>query len=225
MARVGVQEPSHITATAIGSEISSALLFLIAEAYPDAAEAAKRINPNAADVGSIERGLLAALKMLAEGRLSDIFAEPLPEMTTVPSADRAVEALLVLLLRGVRTLAQQLSDPAAVEAPVAARQLFQRAKALCIDELPDPFGDGRPAYSVFPGPLHLANLLIAAERDLGGAALSHLPAPAGADRSSVEPDRPTDGSVAPLSLAQPLGGDPAGIPGARPVGGDQLSYR
>jgi hypothetical protein len=35
LARVGVQEPSRITATAVGSEISSALLFLIAEAYPD----------------------------------------------------------------------------------------------------------------------------------------------------------------------------------------------
>jgi hypothetical protein len=184
LARVGVHEPSRITATAVGSEISSALLFLIAEAYPDAAEAAKRINPNAVDVGQIERSLLATLKMLAEGRLSDILAEPLPETSTVPSADRAVEALLVILLRGVRALAQQLSDPAAVEARVAARQLFQRAKALCIDELPDPFGDGRPAYSVFSGPLHLANLLIAAERDLGGAALSHLPAPAGADAAA-----------------------------------------
>jgi hypothetical protein len=184
LARIGVQEQSRITATAVGSEISTALLFLIAEAYPDAAEAAKRINPNAAEAGPIERSLLTALKMLAEGRLSDIFAEPLPEMTTAPSADRAVEALLVILLRGVRVLAQQLSDPAAVEDPVAARQLFQRVKALCIDELPDAFGDGRPAYSVFSGPLHLANLLIAAERDLGGAALSHLPAPAGSDAAA-----------------------------------------
>lgn len=181
LARVDVQEPSRITATAVSSEISSALLFLIAEAYPDAAEAAKRINPNAAEAGPIEHSLLTALKMLAEGRLSDIFAEPLPEMTAAPSADRAVEALLVLLLRGVRALAQQLSDPAAVEGPVVPRQLFQRVKAFCIDELPDAFGDGRPAYSVFSGPLHLANLLIAADRDLGGAALSRLPAPAGAD--------------------------------------------
>jgi hypothetical protein len=184
LARVGVQEPSRITATAVGSEISSALLFLIAEAYPDAAEAAKRINPNAAEMGPIERGLLASLKMLAEGRLSAILAEPIPEMVAAPSADRAVEALLVLLLRGVQVLARQLSDPAPVEAPVAARQLFQRVKALCIDELPDPFGDGRPAYSVFSGPLHLANLLIAAERDLGAAALSHLPAPAGTDAAA-----------------------------------------
>ena len=181
LARVGVQEPSRITGTAVSSEISSALLFLIAQAYPDAAEAAKRINPNAADAGPIERNLLTALKLLAEGRLRDIFAEPLPEITTAPSADRAVETLLLLLLRGVRALAQQLSDPTGVEDSIIARQLFQRVKALCIDELPDAFGDGRPAYSVFSGPLHLVNLLIAAERDLGGAALSHLPAPTGVD--------------------------------------------
>ncbi len=181
LARVGVQEPSRISATAISSEISSALLFLIAEAYPDAAEAAKRINLNAAEAGLVEHSLLTALKMLAEGRLNNILAEPLPEMSTATLADRAVEALLGLLLRGVRALAQRLSDPATPEAPDVARQLFQRVKALCIDELPDAFGDGRPAYSVFSGPLHLANLLIAAERDLGDAALSHLPAPAGVD--------------------------------------------
>ena len=142
---------------------------------------ASPIELDAAEATPIERGLLMALKMLAEGRLSDVFAEPLPEMTAAPSADRAVEALLDLLLRGVRALAQHLSGPAAAKTSVVARQLFQRVKALCIDELPDPFGDGRPAYSVFAGPLHLANLLIAAERDLGGAALSHLPAPTGTD--------------------------------------------
>jgi len=184
LARVGVREPTCITATTVSSEISSALLFLIAEAYPDAAETAKRINLNAAESGPIERSLLMALKMLAEGRLREIVAEPLPETTTAPSVDRAVEALLILLLRGVRALAQQLSNPVAVGAPDVARQLFQRVKALCIYELPNPFGDDRPAYSVFSGPLHLANLLIAAERDLGGAALAHLPAPAGVDAAA-----------------------------------------
>ena len=183
-ARVRRSGPSRITATAVSSEISSALLFLIAEAYPDAAEAAKRINPNAEESGPIERSLLTALQMLAEGRLGDIFAEPLPETTMAPSVDRAVEALLTLLLRGVRALAQQLSASAAAEDPAIASQLFQRVKALCIDELPDAFGDGRQAYSVFSGPLHLANLLIAAERDLGGAALSQLPSPTGVDAAA-----------------------------------------
>ncbi|OAI30629.1 helicase, partial [Methylosinus sp. R-45379] len=36
----------------------------------------------------------------------------------------------------------------------------------------------------FSGPLHLANLLISAERDMGAAALAHLPAPTGIDASS-----------------------------------------
>lgn len=184
LARVGAREPTRITATSVSSEISSSLLFLIAEAYPDAAEAAKRINPNAEEAGPIERSLLAALKMLAEGRLGDIVAEPLPEMTTSPSVSRAVEALLILLLRGIRALALQLGGSAAAENPAVARQLFLRAKALCIDELPDAFADGRPAYSVFSGPLHLANLLIAAERDLSGAALAHLPAPTGTDAAA-----------------------------------------
>lgn len=181
LARVGAQPASRISATSISSEISAALLFLIAEAYPDAAEAAKRIVLDGDAAGSTERALLVALKKLAEGRLGDILSDPLPQAAASAPEDRALEALLDLLLRGVRALARQLRNTASTDDPRVARQLFLRVKALCIDELANPFGDGRAAYSVFSGPLHLANLLISAEKDMGAAALAHLPAPTGLD--------------------------------------------
>ncbi len=177
LARVGDQPASRISATSISSEISAALLFLVAEAYPDASEAAKRIvaDPDEAT----ERALLVAIRKLAEGRLGEVISDPLPEPSAVAPEDRALEALLDLLLRGVRALGRQLRNTATDEDPSVARALFLRVKALCVDELADPFGDGRAAYSVFSGPLHLANLLIAAERDMAAAALAHLPAPTG----------------------------------------------
>lgn len=183
LARVGTQPASRISATNISSEISAALLFLIAEAYPDAAEAAKRIVADSEEAGPTERALLVALKKLAEGRLGEVISDPLPERGAVAPEDRALEALLDLLLRGVRALGRQLRNTASDDDDGAARQLFLQVKALCVDELADPFGDGRAAYSVFSGPLHLANLLLAAERDMGNAALAHLPAPSGIDQT------------------------------------------
>ena len=182
LTRVGTQPASRISATNISSEISAALLFLIAEAYQDAAEAAKRIVADSEEAGPTERGLLVALKKLAEGRLGEVISDPLPGSSALAPEDRALEALLDLLLRGVRALGRQLRNPAS-EDDGTARQLFLRVKALCVDELADPFGDGRAAYSVFSGPLHLANLLLAAERDMGAAALAHLPAPIGIDQT------------------------------------------
>lgn len=179
LARVGDQPASRISATNISSEISAALLFLIAEAYPDAAEAAKRIVAHPDEAGPTERALLVALRKLAEGRLGELISDPLPDRTAVAPEDRALETLLDLLLRGVRALGRQLRNSEADEDASVARALFQRVKALCVNELADPFGDGRAAYSVFSGPLHLANLLIAAERDMAAAALAHLPAPTG----------------------------------------------
>jgi len=181
LAWVGVQAPTCITASFVSSEVSAALLFMIAEAYPDAAEAAKRIAPAPDRASPTERALLAGLKMLAEGRLYDILDAPDPEMLAdAPAAERALEALLGLLLNGVQALARRLTRPGAA-ADDAPSDLFRRVKALCIDELPDPFGDGRSAFSIYSGPLHLANLLLAVNRDLSDAAIALLPAPDGID--------------------------------------------
>ncbi|WP_152047169.1 DEAD/DEAH box helicase [Aureimonas psammosilenae] len=181
LARVGTQSSSRISITSISSEISASLLFLIAEAYPDAAEAAKRIVFDDVSIGPIERALLVALRKLAEGRLAEIISDPLPEAVAIAPEDRALEALLDLLLSGVHALARQLRNTRRADGLAGAHHIFQRVKRLCIDEITDPFGDGRAAFSVFSGPLHLANLLISAEKDMSAAALAHLPAPTGID--------------------------------------------
>ncbi|MBX9854280.1 MAG: DEAD/DEAH box helicase [Gemmatimonadaceae bacterium] len=184
LARSGVREASRITATTVSAEVSSSLLFLIAEAYPDAAEASKNITSNSPDSTLVERGLLSAIKALAGGRLREIVAEPVPERTASTSTERALEALQYLLLQGVRALADQLQRPEDTATGSTARGIFQQVKDLCIEELNDALGDGLSGYSVFSGPLHVANLLIAADRDLSGSALSHLPAPSGIDAAA-----------------------------------------
>lgn len=51
---------SHVDATALSPEICSTLLFLVAEAHTDAAEAAKRIVPDADGGNPVEAALLQA---------------------------------------------------------------------------------------------------------------------------------------------------------------------
>ncbi|MBI1382899.1 MAG: DEAD/DEAH box helicase [Planctomycetaceae bacterium] len=179
--QIGAPSSSRITTSSISPEISSALLFLIAEAYPDAAEAARRISIDLDDAGPVERALIEALKTLASGRIADVANAAVPEPASAKPIERAMELLLSRLLKGVRELALQLSDPAYEKSAGLARRMFEDVKTSCIEEcLYEPEGSQK-TFSVFPGPLHLANLLIAAERDLGEAALALLPAPNGTD--------------------------------------------
>jgi hypothetical protein len=182
LGRVSAPEPSRITTSAISSEISAALLFLVAEAYPDAAEAAKRITPDDKDLTSTAAILLKAIRLLAEGKLNEILELRAPDHDfSTDVSDQALSALLGLLLQGVEALAQHLIEPSREDTGSPGTGMFQRVKALCVQEMPAVFADGVSTYSVWSGPLHLANLLIAAERDLADAALAHLPAPSGVD--------------------------------------------
>jgi superfamily II DNA/RNA helicase len=178
LADVDKHSDSRIGASTISPEISAALLFLVAESYPDAAEAAKRIIPPSADSSTLsEQRLVRALRGLARGRLSEAASEPIPERPTAASTEGAVEALLSLLLQGVQALAVEFSGTALNEG--TARRLFQRVKELAVSEMPSVLGDESLGYSVLSGPLHLANLLLAVERDLREAAVSLIPPPTG----------------------------------------------
>lgn len=177
---------SQVDMTSVSPDICATLLFLLAEAHADAAEAAKRIMP-AADAGPIERALLLAIRNLAQGRLGQIVGADEPQID-VHGDDlgfRALDALRLLLLRGVTTLARQLRlrvDVAPEEGGlVPASGLFAQVRTLA-SELIDGAGlAGETLLSVYPGPLHLANLLLGLEGDLLGTALSRIPAPGGVD--------------------------------------------
>lgn len=184
----GIDAPSRVDIAAVSPDVCATLLFLLAEAHADAAEAAKRIVP-APEAGPIERALLLAIRNLAQGRLGTVVGadEPAIEVDGDDLGFRALDALRLLLLRGITNLARQmrLRVDVAPEAGgiVPASVLFAQVRALASEPID---GDGvadETLLSLYPGPLHLANLLLGLEGDLLGTALSRIPTPGGVDEN------------------------------------------
>ena len=85
-----------------------------------------------------------------------------------------------MILGGVRALAEQVLDPRAdpVASPAAA---FERARSLSVTG-PTDLGHGvRGVVSAFPGPHHLAALLVAVAREIGRSAVSRIAVPPSVD--------------------------------------------
>lgn len=180
------QAKSYVETAAVSSDVCATLMFLLAEAHADAAEAAKNIAPTA-DSGPVERALLLSIRNLARGRLGDIINADEPELDLIGDdlGGRALDALRLLLLRGVNSLAQQLRLRLDV-APEAggvipARTLFAQVRTLCIEQINGVGADGETLLSLYSGPLHLANLLLGLEGVLITTALTRIPAPEGVD--------------------------------------------
>ena len=176
----GNSQVSYLGIDSISAEVSATLLFLVAEASADAAEAAKRIRTT--DIGPIEARLLNAISDLAMGRLGPIVAGPLPSTTNLAQAEpglAATRALYFMLLRGIRALAQQmLGTPD--ESGDSAAEIFATVIALSAERLDGIItaGAGAP-FNVFSGPLHLAALLQAVARDFPSSAIVEVNPPNG----------------------------------------------
>ncbi|MEQ8741616.1 DEAD/DEAH box helicase [Parasphingorhabdus sp.] len=186
LAQRSAEPNSHVGMEAVSPDVSATVLFLLAEAHADAAEAAKRIVPEAA-AGPIERALLLAVRNLAQGRLGEIIAADEPEIG-VDGDDlgfRALDALRQLLLRGVTNLARQLRlrvDLAPeIGGVIPANELFAQVRTLASEQIDGVGIEGEAFLSLYPGPLHLANLLLGLEGDLLGTALSRIPTPDGVE--------------------------------------------
>lgn len=175
---------SYLDGASIAPEICATLLFMVAEAHADAAECAKRIVVNPESGTATERLLLSAIKSLATGRLGDVGRLAIPQIDAdLEAPDQAIDALYLELFKGIKKLAARLLTRVDLE-PAAggiepASQFFARVKQLSVGQLDDLLGTGDQIFNLFPGPLHLANLLIAVERDLIAAALTRIPAPKG----------------------------------------------
>lgn len=183
--------PSFLHIHCVSPDIAAMLLFLVAEAFADASEAAQRIKPEAGD--SMEGRLIAALQALAQGRLRVIVETTLPQLSSVehPSATDAASALYRSILGGVRALAaRMLTTESSLddEDPIA---IFRKVKDLCIStgDL-DAYGLSDGLISAFPGPCHLASVLIAVAGDMASSAMTTIPPPDGIDparwRTNVE---------------------------------------
>lgn len=178
---------SYVDGSSASADLCSTLLFMIAESYADAAEASKAISIDPERASANETALLMSIAHLAKGELRAISAMEVPEFDrTLPLESQAEQALVQELFRGVRNLAVQLQlhidvglEGGGVE---SGRAAFERVKALCVEPL-DDIVEKAAVYSLFPGPLHLANLLLAVERDLTASAITRIPTPSGAQEA------------------------------------------
>ncbi|WP_118856107.1 DEAD/DEAH box helicase [Sphingomonas mesophila] len=179
---------SYVEIAAVSPDISATLLFLIAEAHADAAEAAKRIEANP-DSSAVEQALVVAIRNLAQGRLRDIVnaEEPAPELASDDLGLRALDALRLLLLRGVTRLAAQLRLRVDLlpdaGGTIPASTIFAQVRALAAEPIESAGGEAEELLSLYPGPLHLANLLGGLEGDLIGTALTRIPTPGGVEEA------------------------------------------
>jgi superfamily II DNA/RNA helicase len=178
---------SYVESGSVSPDICATLLFMVAESYADAAEASKAILPDPGRHSPIEKVLLLSIGHLARGELRAVTDIEFPDFDRgAPLDGQAEQALLLELFRGVKNLAHQLQlrvDLATESRGVEAGGIaFARVKALCIEKLGGVI-DGDEVYSLFPGPLHLANLLLAVERDLIASAITRIPTPGGAEEA------------------------------------------
>jgi ATP-dependent RNA helicase DOB1 len=187
---------SSVNAIHADHEICATLLFLIADSQSDAAEMAKRLRRPEGDL-SAESRLVAAVGDLAAGRLRAVIASEMAEddfdvydpPVDLSGGGIAVEALLRRLHAGVIQLARELlvaprSDAEKVTIPESQR-IFAQVRDLCVAPIDDVFdADGPRAVSVFPGPLHIAKLLLAVSGNLVEASLCRVSAPDGVDPGS-----------------------------------------
>lgn len=173
---------SYLDGASIAPEICATLLFMVAEAHADAAECSKRILINGEFGTAVERALLTSIKFLALGRLAAVGQLDMPGIdASLASPEQAIDALFLELFKGVRKLAARLLLPIDADGDAGATPFFASVKDLSVGRLDDVLGTGDHIFNLFPGPLHLANLLIAVERDLVASALSRTPAPQGVE--------------------------------------------
>ncbi|MEJ8825878.1 DEAD/DEAH box helicase [Variovorax humicola] len=184
-ARIGRAEKpqTRLTFDAVAPEVSATLLFMIAEATADSAEMAKEIVIPTDSV--IEGRLLNAIVNLSKGELISVSGLDLPSVESLRSGDpgdRGLAGLLYLLLRGVRKLAQELLGIAQSDDSLeSAASMFRSIKNLCVEQI--EFSEqATAAFSTFPGPHHLASLLMSVADNLAPAAIVNIEPPGGVEK-------------------------------------------
>jgi hypothetical protein len=178
---VAEEMPTRIELDRVAPEVTATLLYLVAESCADAAEMAKAIRVDQS-ASAVEATLLLSIKNLAQGKLEEVSGASDPEVQIPESSpalgQQAADALYAMVFRGVKVLAKRLLGE--VEADAAA--IFRTVQDLSIRDVSGLSVHSGSQWSTFPGPNHLASLLIAVAMDLPSAAISTLPAPSGVDQ-------------------------------------------
>lgn len=174
---------THLAEDAVTADVSAMLLFLIAESSADAADVSQRVHI-AGD--GLEAELLRALVDLAQGRVNRINERQLPAPER--SVQSATDALYHLILHAVKQFSLALAgrrrrdDPSAILRQVQILAGRTDESHLPAVEGEEKFGALRQiAVSLFPGPYHLASLLLPTFGTLSEAATISVPPPDGID--------------------------------------------
>lgn len=174
---------SYIGLKSISPDVSAMLLFLIAEAFADASEISRIIKLPENDL--LQRELIWHLIMLSQGNVEKITARRRPSQKKLvigEGGQLASNALYYRILRGVRALAfilqgrriKGMADPIAV---------FSEVKELASSTVDIPFQSKTlESQELFPGPFHLASLLIATGNALLDSAVVKILPPNGVDK-------------------------------------------
>lgn len=178
------QPDAFIKADGISSDISAMLLFLVADATADASEVARSIKIPKEDPLQLE--LIQHLIMLAEGhvgRIVELKRPPQKELVRGENGERVNAALYYHILRGVRALAFALQGRSVrgMKDPIAVFLEVKNLAAPASEEIHANFHHN--SIAVFPGPFHLASLLVAAGNALLEGAVINLKPPEGVEEN------------------------------------------
>lgn len=175
-----------LTRDQVHPAISASLLFLAAEQYPDANEAASAL-PSRVEGADFQISLLAeSLRALAKGDLEDVLtrAGRRADLNRRRVWGDATAILYGALLDGVELLAAELlarrhpaSDTITFEQSADA---FEKVVALSSYAQDFPLAEGQ-LVTTYPGPRHLGLLLRAAGETLASASIQRLTPPNGTD--------------------------------------------
>lgn len=167
----------------IPAGLSASLLFLIAEAHADAVEMIKAIEPTV-DPENVGSALIEAIRRLVRGDLAAV-ANLIPSSSWMadpePSVGLGATALYIMLFDGVKLLSSELMGvPYASE---HSRDIFSRVVDLSIRRTTTSIlpSSSLTSESTYPGPFHLASLLLAAGRALKTSSLVSIDPPFGVE--------------------------------------------
>ena len=182
---------ASVTRELVAPSIAAALLFLSAEQYADANEAASSIPVQTRGATYESRILADHIRDLATGNLPSILDRA--ERWRRPDAVRfrfEVSALILLLealASGIELLAAEIlnrhGSGEIASRFSGSREAFTRVMELSGNEEIIFPGIGEKLFTSYPGPRHLASLLIGAGETIKNAALTAVLPPSGADAS------------------------------------------
>lgn len=184
-----VQEGAYWTLNreAVEPGIAAALLFLVAEQYADAQEAASRlVAPNSAPYDVVI--LFEHIRDLASGSLTKIIDRAerwrRPDRRFADLQSEAFASLVEALITGIESLSRAIMGGmdanAAADAFAHSRAWFKWIIDISARETGVSGAPDGSVFTSYAGPRHLASLLIAVQDGISEAALTTVPPPTGA---------------------------------------------